>query len=1042
MPDIQDAAHRFPYLTPNEGEGLEAFLSRAATAHSWPNEKREEDLSILADLLILLSDKDSASRFGAYILRALSFAADSSMALRHLDRYLRNVTHNQEKVLSDLRDNPEHLHFLCSFFSFSQYLSEIAITHPEYLDWIFRRSRLHREKQLEHYREELVEWMKGAETESERNIRLTQYKKREQLRIGIRDLREMGDTRELCHELSNMAQAITEIAYQDCYERAVKKYGEPKSENTGELVGYCIYGMGKLGAGELNFSSDLDLIFIYSEEGQTDGVPEGFGGATVRRISNHEFYSKMSQDLIKTMNDPNPEGFMFRIDARLRPEGIQGPLVRSLAAYVAYLNSQAGQWERIAYQKARCLVGSEVLAENFDKVILQFVYQNNSKDALFSEVARLKRRIDFEALDEVSRGLDIKRGTGGIREIEFIVSAIQLLAGENNPAVRLRPTIDALDILVKENLLPEEDAKRFRKAYDLFRRVEHTLQMMHEAQTHRMPSSAKDRMRLAIRCGYLKREDFERDLSDLRDFVRRRFEETFHEEHEEKKAGMLDFLMNEGDPPPEILKELEPVGLGDMEGYRALESLAVGTSEYAPSARGKKEFEQLFPHVMSELPYVAQPKQAVRQFDLLLRAAKGYTWVYELCLSNTAILKLFLRTLGYGSFVGRQLVAHPEWLDDLFYGDGLDENRTLKAIERLHKKLEAADLSDRLQVIRQWKQLEGFLIGVQEILAITSSATAAERTTMLAEQVLQGVADIAAREILGDDYKKSFPTRWAIIGLGGLGDRQVHLTGDLDIAIVTESDAPWKGASAVTWIDKVGQRVISYMSAISPEGQLWKVDARLRPEGKSGPLVAAEERFKDYYLKEAGLWEWQALTKSRSAAGDLPFGQKVLEGLYQIYTEVSPIEHLAPEIVSMRERMESATRLPRTVFLDLKNSPGGVIDIEFLVQYLQLNRPSEAPELFPLRTEEALQKLSDDIEIPQSDKTFLVSHLSNLRALQRLHRLLWETTRDHYPSDAQKQKEFERGISEQLMLSRVKGPKELEHDFARTREIYRNVFNL
>ena len=1030
-----ETAHRMPYLQPREGEELDAFMERAADGHRWPGERRGEDLALLRRLLLEHLAPQDALPLAGYLIRALSFAADPGMSLRFLDRYVRSLGEGAAAELDGLRYNVEHLHFLCSLFAFSEYLSEIVITHPEYLPYIFRHSRLNREKPLERYREQLTEWLKEHEGLENRRLALTRYKKRELLRIGIRDLMEMDGTRALCRELSNLAQAIIEKALADQVAALRERHGRPVAEGSDGETGFCIYAMGKFGAGELNFSSDVDLIFLYDEEGWTEGTPESGSSRRVRRISNHEFFTKLSSELCKYLTERNAEGFLYRVDARLRPEGSQGPLARSRSAFAAYLNTQAELWEKIAYHKARCVAGDRVLASRLDSIIEQFVYFGNLREELFPEMARLMRRIDHEVLSEDSRLLDIKRGVGGIREIEFIVSGLQLLAAEKNSALRLRSTLEALRELENEGILLPQDARPLAEAYHFYRRIEHTLQMMQESQTHRLPAEPKERAALALRCGYSDPAQFEHTLESSRRFVRSQYEEVFGGGTRPGDLALLDWVLMEGDPPADVLGELRPAGLADLEGFRALQKLAVGTREFAPSPRSRLGFQQLLPLLLEELPHVALPRMAVRQFELLLHAARGYSWIYTLCLSHPPILKLILRTLGFGTMLGRQLVAHPEWLDEMLHGDGLDKERLDRAAAEIAKLAEELPPGKALAQLRRRKQMESFLLSVQEVVGIVPSPEAADRMSRLAESVLAAAARLAEREVLTETGESALPVRWTIIGMGGLGDRQVHLGGDLDVAFILEKDMPWHGLSAAEWADRIGRRTIQYMSGISPEGQLWKVDARLRPDGAGGPLFPTRERVLEYYRNEAGTWEWQALTKARPAAGDKSLGTDVLGDLYKAYSEKGVPEDLPQEILSMRLRMQENARVPRHAEYEYKLGKGGLVDVEFLVQYLQLRGASEAESLFPLTTDQAIREFEYRGVLSAETAEFLKQHHSRLRLLQRTNRLLWETTRDHVPADPEKKEALQRAMSEQCSLTDTPAGLSLEADMERMRAL-------
>lgn len=1036
-------ANLLPIVEPNEGEELVSFLQRAATAMEWPEASRTQDMDLFAPLLREGTDEAGAIRRAGHLIRALSFTAEPSMALRHLERYVRAAPDGPSRELDSLILNSEQLHFLASLFAFSQFLSEVLITEPGALPTIMRKGRLNREKPLSQYEAEIATALHPVADFEARRSTLTRYKKRELLRIGIRDMRDMADVLELCRELSALAQAIVRAAYTDCRARIEARHGTPVSESTGQATAFCIYAMGKFGAGELNFSSDVDLVFIYDEEGETTGVAEMPGGLPIRRITNHDFFGRICRDLSTYLTNLNPEGFLYRVDLRLRPEGDAGPLARSRSAYSAYLQSQAGLWEKIAYLKARFIAGEETLALRFDGILETFVYLENLPEEVLPEVAHLKRRIDHERLGEDGRELDIKRGVGGIREIEFLVAARQLLHGEKVPVLRVRPTLLALGLLVKEGLVTAEVAERLESAYHFFRRIEHTLQMMHESQTHRMPSDPAARAALALRCGHLVPAEFEKRLHDDREFVRREFEILFNTDSSSTEMDFVDWLLSGNDAPESMLTILSPAGLDSLDGFRALQELAIGTREFAPSAKGKLGFQRLLPQLLAELPQVPDPLAAVRQFAVLLRAAHGYTWIYTLCLENPSILKLLLRALGFGGFFGRELSAHPEYLDEVFTGGGLNEGRTDDALAFARiaiRRLPAADAIVRLRTV---KQLEAVLIALQEVLGIASSLSAARRTTRLATFVLEETALIATRLVLGEEAAARFTMPWAVLGLGGLGDDQVHLHGDLDVGFVVARDEELDGQSTVQWVERIGRRLVTELGAVTPVGQLWKVDARLRPDGKSGPLVTTADRLREYYGSEAGLWEWQALTKMRAVAGDVSFGETVRRGLINDWN-ARPHDRteLAREIHTMRGRMEAAVKLPAAASCDIKRSAGGLVDIEFLVQYLLLADQGNTPEVYALDTMSSLAHFGRMGALAETDTGFLRDAYAEFRAIQRAQRLLNETAKDFLPNDPMRRQMLARAVAEQLGLRAQAAVAEFEDRMAAVREVYARVLGV
>ncbi|MDK2972081.1 MAG: [glutamine synthetase] adenylyltransferase / [glutamine synthetase]-adenylyl-L-tyrosine [Candidatus Sumerlaeota bacterium] len=946
------------------------------------------------------------------LLRALAQTADPAMALRNWNRYAR-VTFNRTAFFHLLLSNAEYLEFLASLFAFSQFFSDIAIRNPEYLDWCLEESRLGREKELGDYRAELHAFVRPFKSVERRRRALCRYKRRELMRIGVRDLRSCGSTAEHCRELSNLAEAACELAFMDCVQPLLERYGVPAAPEERKKaweapVGFGVFAMGKFGGRELNFSSDIDLLFVYDVEGKTEGRTDSTGH-TSNIVTNHEFYSKLANAICLYLSDPTNEGILYRVDTRLRPDGASGAIARALPAYSAYFAQQARSWEKIAYAKARCVAGDRSLAPLFEERCHGFVFAANDPDVLLPEVARLKRRIDHEALDGRGRRLDIKRGTGGIREIEFFVAALQLLLGGREKALRVRPTLEALEILAQLGKVPREEARQFEDAYWLFRRTEHVLQMMEEQQTHTMPEEEGHRRALARRLGFERHEDFERVLQNYRAFVRARFEDLFHEKADQAgQLGLPDRLLSDEPPSRETLEELQPYGLGNVEGFQALRELAVGTSEIAISSTGQRRFEQLLPMILAQMEFTAMPVVAVRNLASLMRTHHSVSMLYELILAHPPVLKLLVRSLGFGLLPSRILIARPDWLDEILGGGALAVNRSPRAIfdERLAGHLFGVERDDSLRQLRQFKEAEALFLSIREILAVTTARQSAGQTTELAEVCLGSVAELAAPEWSTTD-------NWCVLAFGSFGARETHVCADLDVAFFFDATKSKDPGAEAERLNRIATFIMSEMSAVAPECQLWKMDARLRPDGRSAPLVVSLERAARYYREEAGIWELQSATRARFAAGNPEIGARALAALHGAVSERGASASLAAEVRAMRARMESAFRLPRHALYDLKRSPGGLVDIEFLVQYFQLCRSGEDPALLTPDVDAVLERLAESGALPREDAAFLGEHHRNLRHVQRTLRLLFETSKDLVPEQEEKRAPLRRALAGQ-----------------------------
>lgn len=986
------------------GEALNSFAA-LLEQHDWPQGARGHALSRYAawlhDELLFTEILELAPS----LVESFSRRADPDMALRNWDRYFA-ASFNRQALLHLLLARREHLDFLADLFSFSQFFSDIVVRNPEYLDWCLADAVLDREKRLEEYRAQLAQFVRPFKSPESRRRALVRFKRRELLRIGVRGLRGHGSMAEQCRELSRLAEAACELAFDDSWQLLLDRHGMPsprEGRQPRESPGFAVVAMGKFGGEELNFSSDIDLVFVYDAEGATAGSTDTTGH-TSGRISNHEFYCKLANAVVQYLSYPTTEGPLYRVDTRLRPEGKSGAIARSLSGYTSYFASQARAWEKIPYIKARVVAGDRTLESPFLDRCHAFLYASNDPRILLPEMARLKRRIDFEALDARGRRLDIKRGPGGIREIEFIVSALQLLHGTRLRELRVRATLDALAILEQSDLIPRDDAVIFRDAYWFYRLVEHTLQMMEEQQTHALPEVPAHRRALAVRCRFDDNDAFEQTINDFRRFVRARFEELFHANGAAARLSLADKLEGSEPPDEETLAELRPIGLGTVEGFQALRELATGTREVAVSSEGQRHFERLLPCLLEAIEQAPMPVLAVRHLANLMLAHRSVSSLYALMLAHPPVLRLLVRTLGFGLFPARGLIAHPEWLDEMLEGDALAAHYSMRYMfaEQAAPRLAESGAEEALAFLRRFKEREALFLAAREIMGILSPRQAATQATELAEICLNAVCRIVSPE-----PPESAP--WCLLALGGFGGRETHLSSDLDVAFFCDPDKIGDGDVTLA-LERIASGVLSGMSAVSPEGTLWKMDARLRPDGRNAPLMVSLGRARRYYAREANIWEFQSVTRARFVAGNPHLGTRVMALLREALNARVPFANLRGEIRSMRARLEETVRLPRHAAADIKRGPGGIVDIEFLVQFLQLSHGLEMPELLTPSMDEALDAIGRHALLDAEALGSLRSHHARLRTIQRAVRLLGETARDYLPAQEDKRGQLARAL--------------------------------
>lgn len=1007
---------------PESGASSPAEMLALLTEAGWPPDSAEEIATALATALPDFAKGEWADL--RTVVRSLAYVADPAMGARNMARFLRAVP-NQAEELRLLAENVEHRHFLSSLFSFSQLLSDMIIQEPERFDWLLLHGNLWREKNIEIYRELLADTA-GAKQGDELLRALHWFRDRELLRIGLRDVQELADEASLCRELSALAQTLIEAITADARRELTERHGAPR-ETGGDLAEFCVFALGKLGSNELNFSSDVDLVFVYSADGQTEGArdPEG---RVVRQITGHEFFNRLAGRISERIGQNLDGKFLYRVDARLRPDGTAGPLARSLVSYVNYFQSQGRVFEQVAYLRARVVAGDERLASRMNDILIHFAFDETRRTDLVREIGDLKRRIDFETLSESARELDIKRGRGGIREIEFLISLHQLAHGTADRRLRQKGTIETLELLGELGHLAANDVEQLRTAYYFFRRIEHTLQMMHGEQTHLLPDTPEERGALALRCGWAREAEFETLLESRRARVNEMFCETFHYDRDAlDRFSLVECLRMDIPPTGEALQQLAAAGLDDREGVDALRAL-VRSRSFTRSLDSMRKIEALLPVIFEEMPKTPSASKSLRHFTQLLQRIVALNTTLDFFIASPRIFRILLDVLGFGDLPARSLIAHPEWMEYLFSGIGVTAGRrsALVVREEVGRLSHTLTPQERMGKLRVLREREVLLISVREIGGILASAEAAKRTALLAEVILQSACDIVAPH---HSRHMDWPRRWCILALGGFGAGEAHALGDLDIVFV------YDGAERDSQFLLFARDLLTMMSQSTEDGVLWRLDVRLRPDGTSGPLVTSRESLLNYYARPAQTWEWLAFLKARPVAGDIDWGYEVIEEVFAKWEQRRPERGaLLAELGAMRKRTVAAVKLPRRAAFDLKRGPGGLWDIDFVVGagMLLSDRLIQGDGEYQAR---ALDHLKRGGLLDEGAVEFLQSHTSLLKTVQRGLRLLSESTTDLIPSSQVERAMLGRALSDQLG-SRIDFFDGLETQLRRMRALY------
>ncbi len=782
------------------------------------------------------------------------------------------------------------------------------------------------------------------------------YKEEEYLRIGSRDLAGTADTREVMAELSDLACACVEAALEFHVRRLAEKHWLP--EAAGDHGGCVALGMGKISGGELNFSSDVDLIFLRGpEEGRTGGPVS---------VSVAQFYETLVRAVTRSLSDVTEDGFVFRVDLRLRPEGEKGELIPSVNNALDYYLGWGRTWERAALMKARPIAGDLALGRGFIEELEPFIYRKHLDYSTLDEMREMKLRI--EAQLRRKPGVNIKLGQGGIREIEFFVQTLQLINGGRTPRVRSAATLEALELLREAGLLDGKTAESLRDAYLFFRLTEHRIQINHQLQTHELPRTLEDQEELARRMGYRHEplKTFLNDLGKHRHAVEELFSGMFYQSEEQilqqvspRARRIVESVLDE-DTARALLAG---AGFEDpAASYPILKNLVMPPDEKIASQKSRRLLERLAPLFVEELlkaPERGKTLVALAGYIDSLHAGWAYLSTF---LENPATVTFLVKILGESRFFTDLLTRHPQAIDSLIARHSQEAPKDKKALEAelLERLAYSESFEDRLGVMRRFKNEEILIIGVRHLSGEIDSPTARWLVSELAEVCLAAAVDVAA-----DEMRRKFgsvglpdPVPFAILGMGKLGGMEMTYLSDVDVIFIYDHAGETVGRLAAhEWFSRLANRIISILSVPTADGTVFAIDARLRPSGQKGPLVSSLSSFRDYHRTTSKLWEKQALIKARPVTGPHWLTGEVAAIVRDCVMRTRITDADLAEIARLRGRMESEVALEDDLHVDLKTGHGGLVDVEFFVQAHILRDAGRHPEIMCQNTLEALAAL-------------------------------------------------------------------------------------
>jgi [glutamine synthetase] adenylyltransferase / [glutamine synthetase]-adenylyl-L-tyrosine phosphorylase len=938
------------------------------------------------------------------LLADLSRAADPDMALNNFERFVSALT-DSSSFASLCRERPDIRRALITICGASRFLSAFLVTiADESLIYLLDPLVLSHPADERQLAERLAFLIGDRSDDHEFFRRLRLFRKKEMLRIGLRDLLDRADLRETVVDLSQLAEVCLQKAYEWADAGLAKRYGRPIMENPDGSkmpAGFAVIAMGKLGGGELNFSSDVDLMYVYTADGETEGILSADGTRT-NRITNHQYFIKLAEKLSAAINEKTEDGFVFRVDMRLRPEGQRGPLAQSLGGYEIYYESWGQTWERSALLKARPVAGDEALGREFMDRIKPFVYRKYLDFGAIAEIRDMKQKInrDVEQKGRIYR--DVKLGYGGIREIEFVIQALQLIYSGKDRTLREKNALRALHVLSQKGLISYQEHSDLSKAYIFLRTVEHRIQILDDIQSQTLPSDEGELRSLARRTGYFEHdretEALLRDYADHTKKVRGIYDDLFAFTVEEGAAGssLKDYsdLLDPETPEREAVSLLGKLGLRDPgKAYRDLLLLREGAAFVHQTPRSRKLFNEIFPALFREIISSPDPDMALNHLESFLAAQGSWEAFQTLMRIDPAAGKVLIAVFANSEYLSRMLVSRPILLQSLIESRKSSEagTRARFATDLADILEHAPDIIEKLDTLRRFKHLEEIRIGMADLLSNMPLATVSRELSKLAEVCLDAALRLAASET-GKRYQTQGSTAGiAVIGAGKLGGRELSYGSDLDILFVfsePHAAAPPPGLTVFEYFSKVAEKTISYLSTLTREGFVFRVDTRLRPTGTKGPLVQSMDEFKRYVAGQAETWEHQALLRARPVAGDRAFGAAFCRAIQDLIYREADKAVLARDIVMMRRRMEEEIGKESATHYNIKQGAGGLVDIEFITQYLQLCHGRQHRRVRVPGAYNALRSLRKERLLEEDDYHILMRAYLFIRLLESRMRIV------------------------------------------------------
>ncbi|WDU59731.1 bifunctional [glutamine synthetase] adenylyltransferase/[glutamine synthetase]-adenylyl-L-tyrosine phosphorylase [Pseudemcibacter aquimaris] len=917
--------------------------------------------------------------------------SDETFATQKLDDFQSLYNDSSADVIKNILGNKDHKNLILAIFSNSPYLTRLLFVHSEFA------LRLFNEDHNDLLNEELKfldNALEDINNISDLMVKLRIAKAHIALIIGFADLSEKWKLPKITRALSDFAELALRLSVNFLIKDGINSGNldhDYSSDDFSTNSGYVIMAMGKLGGYELNYSSDIDLIVLFDMD-----IVKYSG-----RRSPQDFFIKMTQKLVKIMSDRTADGYVFRTDLRLRPDPGATPVALSMEGAEVYYQSVGLNWERAAMIKARPIAGDIEAGLGFLERIRGFVWRRHLDYAAIEDIHAIKKLIHehHSHRDIMLEGHDVKLGRGGIREIEFYAQIHQLISGGREPMLRIAPTCLALDALALNGKLSKEENDTLQEAYVFLRTLEHRLQMINDDQTHEIPFGEENLHRISKFMGFEFFADFEVAVIKRFNAVHKLFnallEDTNQTHDEDDKT--LSFPLDQYHPA--TLEAIETAGFHDAKkAYEIIQGWLVGRYRACRTDRARDILKVLTPEILKAFGKHSDPDNVLVKFDDFLSRLPSGVQLFSFIKAQPWLLDLLAQILGVAPFLSSQLSRNPLMLDAVLNAENFKKNSSLPDLQNSLDELlmTARDFQDILDLSRKWANEAKFQVGLQILRGSTDIIQSGRTLTDIAEVILSTMLFHVKNE-----FSKKHGTiensSLCILGMGKLGGFDFTTTSDADIVLIydaDEMDVMSDGPKPLTvnhYYARLSQNFINSITALTGEGKLYEVDMRLRPSGTAGPLAVSFDSFNDYQHGQAWTWEHMALTRSRVIAGPENLKEKIEKCTFNILTHKGrDQENLLHEVAKMRIRMEE--NLGTENIWAMKQVRGGIIDIEFICQYLILEYASENQNILKRNTLKQIKTLTDEGYINQEKGKYLYQACYTMQTIQALLRLCMGTT--------------------------------------------------